>query len=198
MKTYKKVTKAIAALIASLFLGGCTFTSGAPELRDIGRYMTLQAGQSTKADVYGRWRQPHDVLTTDKGSTWVYVYGTTKMHGATFAPFVGIIFGGSQVDATVISITFDNNERFASLKTEEESSYVNQWVGIAMAMVPSDKDREARVRQEMTRLNLPYSGNATVEKATPVTPVKEDPAEISTFKSSFNDGANPRKVREGR
>jgi hypothetical protein len=138
-----------------LFLYGCTFTYGSPKLKNMGNYLTLEKGQSSKLDVHSRFGQPYDVQPVQSGSTWVYYYGTSRIHGSTFVPFVGLVTGGNNVDTTKITVFFDDKERFSSVETQDEAQYVNQWVGIGKSLVPFENP-ENRVRAEMQRLNIPF------------------------------------------
>src|SRR5262245_32635044 len=135
-----------------LFLYGCTFTYGSPKLKNMGNYLNLEKGQSSKLNVYSRFGQPYDVQRVQSGSTWLYYYGTSRIHGSTFVPFVGLVTGGNNIDTTKITVFFDGKERFSTVETQDEAQYVNQWIGIGKSIVPF-QNPENRHREEMQRVH---------------------------------------------
>jgi hypothetical protein len=114
---------------------------------------------STKHDIYGTFGQPYDVRSADQGTAWFYYRIRIRMNAATLIPFLGVVFGGSDIDSTRAKFSFNSDERLTGVETEEKSNYVNQWAGIAMAVASSTGNAEQRVKAEMVRLGLPYDPN---------------------------------------
>src|SRR5215470_15861776 len=114
--------RVLAMLVWVVVLSGCAITAGSSRVNDIGRYLSLQKGESTKRDVYGVFGQPYDVQ--DGSSTWVYYSVKFTTNVPTLIPFVGLIAGGSDVDTTAAKIQFNSNERVSGIETGTESSYL--------------------------------------------------------------------------
>jgi hypothetical protein len=150
----------IALLIMLLLCSGC-FVAGSPEIRDIGRYMSLQKGESTKHDVYRVFGQPYDVVM-DQGTVWIYYQVKLQMSTATLIPFVGLFAGGTDTDLMTTKIKFDGG-LMSGVETEQKSYYVNQWVGMTgnhpMPLMGT-VEVEERVKAEMMEYGLPYKSRA--------------------------------------
>ena len=151
---WTRISVGVVACMGVLFVG-CSHRYGPESVHDIGRYVTLQPGVSTKQDVYQRFGQPVDVRPHAEGSTWFYVQAATQIHGATFVPFIGMAAGGNTIEITLVTFVFDPTDSYQRVTTSRESRYQNMWVGLAEAL-QSTGETEARVRAEMTHLGRAF------------------------------------------
>lgn len=151
----------VATFAACALLAGCSTTQlGNKKIEDVGRYMSLQKGQSEKTDVYVAFGQPHEVVygkNDGESSYWEYYAASLETSGVSFVPVVGLFFGGLNSNASISTIYFDKNEKFSRLETKSNSKHVNQWAGIAKGIDRARNDsKPERVKAEMTKLGLPF------------------------------------------
>ena len=152
-----KKTILVYLLVTVLVSSGCTMAKiGSGEINDLGRYLSLKNGESTKADVYKAFGQPYDVQ--DKGLTWFYYKVDIKMNSATLVPFVGLLAGGNDYDVMITRMQF-NSDRLSGIETEQQNYYVNMWVGMTGndgSPRWSTPEVKERVKAEMVAQGLPY------------------------------------------
>lgn len=159
------VERIVVLVLFSLFIGslsGCFSTRhGNRNVEDVGRYMQLQQGKSTKADVYKNFGQPHEVVyqeNVNESCFWQYYSSSMEMSGVSYIPLVGLIFGGSNVVGNTSTFYFDSDSKFVRVETQSVSKYVNTWVGLAKAINErSTETRTDRVKDEMNKTGLSFS-----------------------------------------
>lgn len=146
--------------VCALLTGCMNAQLGNKKIEDVGRYMSLQKGKSEKTDVYISFGQPHEVVygkPDPDTSYWEYYTANVQMSGVNYVPFIGLIFGGMNTNASTSTIYFDKNGKFTRLETKSNSKYVNQWAGMAKGADRSQNDTKPdRVKPEMEKLGLPY------------------------------------------
>ena len=154
MKSTNKIVLVLCALVA---LSSCT-TMGNKKLDDVSNYLTLREQQSTKADVYGNFGQPHDVRGMDSGSVvWVYYKIHTRPSAWSYVPFVGMVAGGDARESTFAYFAFDSTGVLQKVHSKTGTDYQNMWAGLGRAIYrASDKTQGQRVHEEMDRLGRPF------------------------------------------
>jgi hypothetical protein len=141
--------------IAILCLPACATNYGSDQIQDFGKFTSLEKDVTTKQIVYEEFGQPHDVTYFQTGeSAWDYFRVKMSMNAATFIPFVGLVAGGNDADASIATFFFDEVGKYQKVQTSSKKQYVNQWVG--MATVAAKNDEMDRVREEMEKLELPF------------------------------------------
>lgn len=144
----------------SVLVQGCaTATMGTTATDNIGNFLKLKPGVSSKYDVFELFGQPHDVVNAEGGSksTWIYYQASMKSNPLTFVPFVGVVAGGMDKENTVVEIVFDQTETFQDVTVAKSKDYVNQWEMMASGVTTMAKGFEdPAVKAEMDNLTLPY------------------------------------------
>lgn len=148
---------------ASIVMSGCVANGGTQTVGDFGKFQQLQAGQTTKSQVYGLFGQPHGVTYGAAESVWRYYQVSSKINPTTYIPFVGLATGGNDMDITRAEFFFDADGKFVKTQREQQSKYVNQWAGISKALAPDDQVQA--VASEMGRLGLPFDKKEAKEAA---------------------------------
>jgi hypothetical protein len=150
------------AMVAILMLvaSGCV-TIGNRKLDDVNNYLQLKEQQSTKANVYATFGQPHDVRKLDSGDTvWVYYKVHTRPSAWTYVPFVGLAAGGSAREMTFAYFAFDKTGTLQKIQTKSGSDYENTWAGLGRALNRmSDKTQAERVQEEMASIGKPFEAD---------------------------------------
>jgi hypothetical protein len=146
----------VPLLLSVLILTGC-MTHGAENISDIGRYLSLEKGKSTKTDVYRLFGQPHAVLHDSERSIWTYYKVERSISAWTLIPFVGIITGGDDFRVTTAKFSFEKGD-FRGLETKEHQTYENMWIGLVRPLALRSREAEIKkeVVEEMERLRLPF------------------------------------------
>ncbi len=146
--------------LAVISLSGCATPTKQPSLDDIGSYLSLHRGVSTKQDVHSKFGQPGDVVyqkSPPAPSAWTYYRVKVRGSGWTLVPFVGVLAAGVHEDSTTATFEFDPANRYTDVHTAKDSKYVNSWVGITRETYRMNTDTKAgRVEQEMKSLGLPF------------------------------------------
>jgi hypothetical protein len=151
----KRKCKLVALLSLTLLLSGCATNYGASQIQDFGRYSSLDKGSTTKQGVYELFGQPHDVTYLDSmESVWTYYSVNIRNNALTYIPFVGLLAGGLDTNASIASFFFDTSQIFQKVQTSTKAQYTNMWVG--MATIMADNSEMERVSEEMEKLDLPY------------------------------------------
>lgn len=156
-----KLSALCFALLAAVSLSSCA-TVGSKNLEDIGNYVSLKEGQSTKADVFDRFGQPADVVYTGtvaaSPSKWTYIKADMHINGWTYVPYVGVLAGGTSEEHMIATFQFDQKGLYSGVKTLRDSSYTNHWLGLTRDSYRRSKDPKApRVAEEMTRIGKPFN-----------------------------------------
>ncbi len=147
--------KVIAIAAVAAFLGACATTAGNDQVNDFARYQALQPGETTKAQVFDAFGQPYDVTyEADSSSKWTYYMTTLRMNPMTVIPFVGLVAGGSDVDARISNFWFDPAGAYLRNESRTKSAYMNMWAG--MATIANANDEAKRAKSEMNKLGLPF------------------------------------------
>lgn len=145
----------MTAAALALSLGACATTAGNDQLNDFAKYQSLQPGETTKTQVFAAFGQPYDVAySTENASTWTYYMSTMRMNPMTVIPFVGLVAGGSDVDARISKFWFDAEGLYQRNESRTKSVYMNMWAG--MATLANGNEEAARARAEMAKLGLPF------------------------------------------
>lgn len=160
-----KTTSIALILAAGLALAGCAANYGTQTVNDFNRYMQLQPGQTTSRDIFQSFGQPHQVDTiTETGErVWSYHSIRERTNATTYLPFVGLVTGGSDIDATTATFYFDQSDTLLRSEREERSRYKNMWLGMADSMTGSGD--VARIEAEMSRLGLPFDESYAARNA---------------------------------
>lgn len=152
----------LGSILLLLTVAGCTQTFGNRNVEDIGRYLSIEKGRTTKSDIYHSFGQPHDVAYTGGDSKWVYYKIKSSIHGSTFVPFVGLITGGVNYDVHTSEFYFDARGTLSDVRSWNKLDYVNQWEGLSVGVVKALQDnRSARVEKEMDDLGKPFDPKIT-------------------------------------
>jgi len=151
-----KIATRVAALLAlTVFSSACATNYGARQIQDFGKYSELEKGATTKQGVYELFGQPHDVTYLESAdSVWTYYSVTMTNNALTYIPFVGLLAGGSDTNASIASFFFDPLQIFQKVQTSSKAQYTNMWVG--MATILADNSEVDRVSEEMEKLDLPF------------------------------------------
>lgn len=154
-----------AALAATVAVSGCASNLGTQTVNDFGRYMQLEAGETTAPEVYETFGQPHQVAYIDETGEriWSYYSSRVRTNASTYVPFLGLVTGGNDVDTTIAVFYFDDQDTLLRTEREERSQYRNMWLGLGDAFTPSGQVEAVRV--EMERLGLPFDERAARENA---------------------------------
>lgn len=152
-----KCIKLAMVVILVLVAAGCV-TMGNRKLDDVSNYLQLKEQQSTKANVYATFGQPHDVRQLDSGNTvWVYYKVHTRPSAWTYVPFIGIAAGGSAREMTFAHFAFDQAGTLQKIQTKSGTDYENTWAGLGRALDRmSDKTQAERVQEEMASIGEPF------------------------------------------
>ncbi len=156
----KRVSIALCIFLVVSITGGCASNYGANTISDYGRYLDLEKNRSTKLEVYELFGQPVDVVSIGDDSIlyWKYIKTRSQMSGATFVPFVGLLFGGSNETVTTAVFYFDENETFTKLETFDKDRYQNMWVSLGKIAAEGSQRKNARLRVavEMKKLGIDF------------------------------------------
>ena len=156
-----------AALVAVSALGltGCAQNLGTQAVNDFGRFTALEAGETTVMDIHRSFGQPHAVAVIDETGErmWSYASLRARTNASTYIPFVGMVTGGSDVDATVATFYFDASDRYLRAERNEQSRYKNMWLMMGDSMTRSGESD--RVCAEIARLDLECDEQAAVQNA---------------------------------
>lgn len=152
--------KSIAAFTAALLLASCASTYGTSEVNDFTRFTRLEAGVTTKKDIYGSFGQPHFVLddVAEGGKVWRYFQIRSKSNALSFVPVVSIVAGAEKADIVTVSFFFDANGAFTRVEREEEAmkkSHLSM-----LGDLSSVEDATSAIKAEMDALNLRYDRKA--------------------------------------
>ena len=129
-----------------LLLAGCSPRSGTESPQDRERYDGLQAGVSTRQDVYQRFGQPVEILPVEGGSTWLYAL--------TAVPTGDLLTGGKTVVLTLATFDFDDRGIYQRVNTSRDRRARPR--GSGTGGTPLGDTAAAHVREEMQRLGLPF------------------------------------------
>lgn len=142
--------------VGAMMLAGCATNVGTQSINDFARYQQLEAGQTTKVQLYNIFGQPHRVsnIPETNETQWRYYQVVSRMNPTTYIPILGLATGGNDLDITRADFYFDASGRFIRSQRDQHSKYVNQWLGIADA-VTRDGSVDV-VEREMTQLGLPF------------------------------------------
>jgi len=159
------MTRVLLVALMLCAISACTTTHGTQAVNDFGRWQQMHAGVTTKPQTFELFGQPHEVRYDEASteSTWTYYHITDRMNPSTLIPIVGLVTNGSDVDVTRAEFFFDANGIFLRSRREENSRYVNSYVGIADALTPSG--RVAAVEREMQLLGLPFDRRVAQDTA---------------------------------
>ena len=157
-------TTAVISL-AALGLTACAQNLGTQAVNDFGRFTALEAGETTVLDVHRSFGQPHAVAVIDETGErmWSYASLRARTNASTYIPFVGLVTGGSDVDATVATFYFDANDQYLRAERNEQSRYKNMWLMMGDTMTRSGEAE--RVCAEMDRLGLQCDEQAALQNA---------------------------------
>lgn len=152
-----KYIKLVMVAILTLVACGCV-TMGNRKLDDVNNYLQLKEQQSTKADVYRIFGQPHDVRQLDSDDTaWIYYKVHTRPSAWTYVPYVGLFAGGSARETTFAYFAFDQAGTLQIIQTKSGSDYENMWAGLGRGLTrASDKTQAERVQGEMVAIGKPF------------------------------------------
>lgn len=144
------VAKFSVSLTVAFVLSACT-TIGNKNLDNVGSYISLRENESTKANVYEVFGQPHDVRPSTADETvWVYYRIYSRPSAWTYVPFVGMVAGGAARDMTFAYFSFDTAGTLQKIMTRSDNDYENTWAGLGRAVARhSDKTPAQRVEDEM-------------------------------------------------
>lgn len=147
--------QAFIALTVLVFATGCAQNLGTQTVNDFGRFTALREGETTASDIHRSFGQPHAVRSIDQTGERIWTYASMRAttNIATVIPFVGMVAGGTDVDATVANFYFDNTDTYIRAERTERSRYKNMWLMMGDSMTRSGEAE--RVCSEMTRLGLP-------------------------------------------
>lgn len=146
----------VGIFVAALVLAACASNHGTQAVNDFNRFMGLQAGETTKADVFASFGQPHTVMHIDQtGETvWTYFSVRERTNFSTFIPYVGLVTGGSDLDLTSAAFYFDPDNYFIRSERTQKSRYQNMWLALGDSMTTTGQVDV--IRQEMRSLGLPF------------------------------------------
>lgn len=117
----------------------------------------LKKGVTTKNQVHQVLGQPHDVRSQAPGSRWSYYYVTTKMNGLGLIPVAGLFLPDSNNTASIRHVYFDRKDRFQKSNVNHSKFQQNSFVAVANGVRSFAGDKQSgRVRQEMSKLGLPF------------------------------------------
>ena len=166
----------IFPLIAALSLCSCAVNQGNANIKDFGRYGSLEKGKSDKRAVYQGFGQPHDVWYTSGDSQWTYYNAQGSMNGASFIPFVGIVAGGMNTNTTTADFFFDKKDRLINYSTAEKTKFVNSFVGVARGISSlSNNKPSGRVKEEMEKYEYPFDTKEALKAKDIGTIIGSDP-----------------------
>jgi len=108
---------------------------------DTSRLTAVQEGVSQKHDIYTLFGQPHEVIYLAKGdSIWEYYNSEISMSGKSWIPVYGLIAGGSNVNARIVSFYFNSEGRYSKRGEASNSYFVNDWDAITNAQPTKVKE----------------------------------------------------------
>ena len=160
-----KKTAFAGLAVAATLLSGCATNIGTQSVNDFGRFVELRKGETTKADVYRSFGQPHEVYKIDEAneSVWRYYNFKMKTNFSTYIPYVGLVTGGNDVNSTKVDFFFDEQNKLLKSERSEKAYYQNMWVGMAKAV---DRTGQVdKVRAEMNVLGLPFDEKTAKQNA---------------------------------
>ncbi|MFT6461000.1 MAG: hypothetical protein ACJA0Y_000494 [Maricaulis maris] len=157
--------RVLTVIVCALALAGCASNMGTQTVNDFSRFMQLEGGVTTKADVYELFGQPHLVNQIEESGETIWTYYSIRetMNATTYIPYLGLVTGGSDVDSTRADFFFDSGDTYIRSDREESSRYKNMWLGMGDAFTPSGQVEV--VRLEMERLGLPFDERQAREYA---------------------------------
>ncbi len=138
-------------------------TYGNKTLDDPRKYLNLREGKSTKLDIYQVFGQPQDVdYSNDRSqSMWTYFKVETSPNAWSYVPYIGMIAGGTNEEATKVYFFFDSERRLIRTQTNKTSDSENEWVGMGRVMSKGKGDERAeRVEAEMAEIGKPFDRKA--------------------------------------
>jgi hypothetical protein len=152
-------------VIAGLAVSGCASNFGTQTVNDFNRYTQLEPGETTISEIYESFGQPHQVeqIVQTSERVWTYYSIRERTNASTYVPFVGLVTGGSDVDATAAAFYFDRNDILLRSERDERSRYKNMWLALGDAATRSGD--VAAVESEMNRLGLPFDEQAARQHA---------------------------------
>jgi hypothetical protein len=156
----------IAALVLSAILvTGCATNAGTQSVNDFGKFTELRKGETSKADIYKNFGQPHEVydLVESAQSMWRYYNFKMKTNFSTYIPYVGLFTGGNDVNSTKVDFFFGKDNKLINSERSEKAYYQNMWVG--MAKIADRTGQVEKVKAEMNALGLPYDEKVAKENA---------------------------------
>jgi hypothetical protein len=157
-----KIGSNVGAILAAAVLSGCV-TYGNKTLDDPKRYLNVREGKSTKLDIYQVFGQPQDVDYSDdrSQSMWTYFKVETSPNAWSYVPYIGMIAGGTNEEATKVYFFFDSESRLIRMQTNKTSDSENSWVGMGRVMSKGKRDERAdRVEAEMAKIGKPFDKKA--------------------------------------
>lgn len=154
-----KTHSILFSLCIILTTASCVRTRGNQNVNDIGRFLNLQKGVSTKADIYDAFGQPHDVRYGASGtnSMWRYFTVRSQSNGMQFVPFIGIVTAGVTQDTRITDIVFDSRERYFNVQTSNDSHFNLAIIGAfgEIGRLATD-EKPKRVQAEMQHIGRPF------------------------------------------
>ncbi|SUS03314.1 putative Lipoprotein [uncultured Defluviicoccus sp.] len=160
----------VAAVVLGCLLGGCT-TVGSESAADPAPFASLTPGRSTKAQVFERVGQPHDVAYLPSGeSVWSYYRVSTRVNAMSLIPVVGWVAAGNDTDVNVASVFFDDRQSYEKVEVTAHSAYQNSWAGLAK--IASQHGEKARVEAEMKKVGLAFDAKLASEMETAIESLK--------------------------
>lgn len=146
---------AITALAFSI-IGACATNHGTQAVNDFNQFMELKKGETTILEIYEEFGQPHHVIAPDDQEMRVWSYFAIKrqMSAATLIPFVGLVAGGDNIDATTATFEFNEDDVLQNVSRTEQNKYANMWAALGDSLTPTGQ--VALIEAEMERLGLPF------------------------------------------
>ena len=153
----KKVLVNLAAITGISLLAMSCAQVGNVKAVDAGTLSSLKKGVTTKKEVHSFLGQPHDVRPQTSGSRWTYYRVTSKMNGLGLIPFAGLFLPGMNTTSSISHIYFDPGYRFSKSDINSSWDMQNPVAQLGRSADSFKNDQQnIRVREEMTKLGLPF------------------------------------------
>jgi hypothetical protein len=152
----------LCVMLGAAVLSSCV-TYGNKTLDDPKKYLNVREGKSTKLDIHHVFGQPQDVDYSDDRaqSMWTYFKVETSPNAWSYVPYLGMIAGGTNEEATKVYFFFDSESRLLRMQTNKTSDSENQWIGMGRVMSKGKRDDRAdRVEAEMAKIGKPFDKKA--------------------------------------
>jgi outer membrane protein assembly factor BamE (lipoprotein component of BamABCDE complex) len=111
VKHTKLLVSVITTSLLMIGVGGCVGTEGGErQITDPGKISQIEKGVSTKASIRAAFGAPEGTSFEANGNEiWTYSYVNTSVTPATYVPIVGVFAGGTNVQSSGLTVTFDAN-----------------------------------------------------------------------------------------